>query len=60
MRRVSIPSWLAALCLLRFGFPLYDLRGLVQTLAALRRSEYAWPSAAVERLTGCPPRPFAG
>jgi hypothetical protein len=40
------------------GLPLYVVNALVETLGALRRSEYAYVSDAVERVSGCKPRNF--
>ncbi|MCC7447805.1 MAG: SDR family oxidoreductase [Anaerolineae bacterium] len=58
IRYVEIPMFLAALWLIRFGLPLYVVRGLAETFGALRRNEYAYVTDAVRRVAGCQPRTF--
>jgi uncharacterized protein YbjT (DUF2867 family) len=58
IRYVNVPPFLAAIWMRRFGLPKYVVDGLIETLGALRRSEYADVTDAVERVTGCQPRGF--
>jgi len=58
IRYVRIPVFVAALWMRKFGLPRHGVRGLVETLGALRRSEYAYVTDAVERVGGCQPRTF--
>ncbi len=44
----DVPVFAAAISLLRFGLPLYVLKGLMHTLGALRKSEYEYVTYAVE------------
>ena len=56
LRYVNVPSPLAALWLRRMGLPSYVVTGLVETLGALRRSEYGYVSDAVARVGGVTPQ----
>lgn len=58
LRYVSVPSFAAAMWMRRSGLPKYVAEALVETLGALRRSEYAYVTDAVERVSGCKPRSF--
>jgi uncharacterized protein YbjT (DUF2867 family) len=58
IRYVSVPVFLAAIWLRRFGLPRDLVKGLVETLGALRRNEYAYVTDAVERVGGRQPRSF--
>jgi uncharacterized protein YbjT (DUF2867 family) len=58
LRYVSMPSFAAALWMRRSGLPPYLVKALVETLGALRKSEYAYVTEAVERVSGCKPRSF--
>jgi hypothetical protein len=58
LRYVNVPVFLAAIWLRRFGLPRYVVQGLVETLGALRRSEYAYVTDAVERVGQRQPRSF--
>jgi uncharacterized protein YbjT (DUF2867 family) len=58
LRYVNVPVFLAAIWLRRFGLPRYVVQGLVETLGALRRSEYAYVTDAVERVGQRQPRRF--
>jgi uncharacterized protein YbjT (DUF2867 family) len=58
LRYVSVPSFAAAMWMRRSGLPPYVVKALVETLGALRRSEYAYVTDAVERVSGCKPRSF--
>jgi uncharacterized protein YbjT (DUF2867 family) len=60
IRYVNVPVFLAAISLRRFGLPRRVVKGLVETLGALRRSEYAYVTDAVERVGGHRPRTFEG
>ena len=46
----DVPVFAAAVSLLRFGLPLYVLKGLMHTLGALRKSEYEYVTYAVEQI----------
>lgn len=54
----DVPVFAAGLAMLRFGLPLYVVRGLMHTLGALRRNEYAYVTYAVEKFGKCTPRTF--
>jgi len=54
----DVPVFAAAVGMLRFGLPFYLVIGLMQTLGALRRSEYAYVTDSVERLGKGKPRTF--
>ncbi|OGO33737.1 MAG: hypothetical protein A2W35_12280 [Chloroflexi bacterium RBG_16_57_11] len=58
IRYVNVPAFLAAIWMRRFGLPAYLVDGLMETLGALRRSEYAYVTDAVLSVTGCPPGSF--
>jgi len=58
IRYVNVPVFLAAIWMRRSGLPEYAVKGLVETLGALRRSEYAYVTDAVERVGGGKPRTF--
>lgn len=58
IRYTEIPMLLGALWMLRFGLPLYVVRGLVETFGALRRNEYAYVSDAIERIGERPAKTF--
>ena len=47
---VSIPVFIAALWMRRSGLPRYVVKGLVETLGALRRSEYAYVTDVVKKV----------
>ncbi len=47
LRYINVPAPLAVLWLRRMGLPGYVVNGLVETLGALRRSEYAYVTDAV-------------
>jgi hypothetical protein len=48
----------AAVGMLRFGLPFYVVMGLMQTLGALRRSEYAYVTDVTEKVGKCKPQTF--
>ncbi|MBI3152838.1 MAG: SDR family oxidoreductase [Chloroflexi bacterium] len=58
IRYTDVPVFAAAIGMLRFGLPLYVVIGLMQTLGALRRSEYAYVSDVVEQVGKRKPRTF--
>jgi uncharacterized protein YbjT (DUF2867 family) len=58
LRYVNIPAFLAAIWLRRFGMSRELVKGLMETLGALRRSEYAYVTDVVERVGGVKPRTF--
>jgi uncharacterized protein YbjT (DUF2867 family) len=58
LRYVSMPSFAAAIWMRRSGLPKYVVKALVETMGALRRSEYAYIKDDVERVSGCKPRSF--
>lgn len=58
LRYTNVPVFAAAITMLRFGLPFYVVKGLMQTLGALRRSEYAYITDAVEKVGNCKPRTF--
>jgi uncharacterized protein YbjT (DUF2867 family) len=58
IRYVAVPPFLAALWMRRSGLPRTLVAGLMETLGALRRSEYAYVTEAVEQVTGARPRSF--
>jgi uncharacterized protein YbjT (DUF2867 family) len=58
LRYVNVPAFLAAIWLRRFGMSRELVKGLMETLGALRRSEYAYVTDAVERVGGVRPRTF--
>jgi uncharacterized protein YbjT (DUF2867 family) len=59
LRYVNVPAPLAALWLRRMGLPGYVVTGLVETLGALRRSEYAYVTDAVAQVGGVKPQCYA-
>ena len=58
IRYVSVPSFAAALWMRGSGLPKYVVKALVETLGALRRSEYAYVTDIVERVGKSEPRSF--
>lgn len=58
LRYVNIPAFLAAIWLRKFGMSRELVKGLMETLGALRRNEYAYVTDAVERVGGVDPRTF--
>ena len=58
IRYTDVPVFAAAIGMLRFGLPFYVVMGLMQTLSALRRSEYAYVTDVVEQVGKCEPRTF--
>ena len=58
IRYTDVPVFAAAIGMLRFGLPFYVVMGLMQTLGALRRSEYAYVTDVVEQVNNCKPRTF--
>lgn len=58
IRYFHVPAFLAAIWLRRFGLPGYVVNGLMETLGALRRNEYAYVTETVERVGGSKPRCF--
>ena len=48
----NVPVFAAAIGMLRFKLPLYVVLGLMQTLVALRRSDYAYVTDTVEQEIG--------
>lgn len=58
IRYTQIPALVGALWMLRYGLPFYVVRGLMETLGALRRHEYAYVSDAVVQVAGHRARPF--
>ena len=59
LRYVNVPAPLAVLWLRRMGLPDYVVTGLVETLGALRRSEYAYVTDAVARVGSVTPQCYA-
>lgn len=58
LRYASIPAFLAAIWLRKFGMSHELVNALMETLRALRKNEYAYVTDAVERVTGDKPRTF--
>jgi hypothetical protein len=56
IRYVDVPPFLATLWLRRFGHSKRLVKGLMETLRALRRNEYAGVSDSEKRLPGSSPR----
>jgi len=54
----DVPVFAAALGMLRFRLPFFLVMGLMQTLGALRRSEYAYVTDVVERVGKCKARTY--
>lgn len=48
IKYTDVPVFAAGLSLIRFGLPLYVIKGLMHTLGALRRSEYEYITHTVE------------
>ncbi|MFN8468350.1 MAG: NAD(P)H-binding protein [Caldilineaceae bacterium] len=59
LRYVNVPAPLATLWLRRMGLPSYVVTGLVETLGALRRSEYAYVTDAVTQVGAVTPQCYA-
>jgi uncharacterized protein YbjT (DUF2867 family) len=58
LRYVNVPAFLAAIWLRRFGMSPELVKGLMETLGALRRNEYAYVTDVVERVGRVEPRTF--
>jgi hypothetical protein len=58
IRYVNVPPFLAAMWMRCFGLPQYVVDGLIETLGALQRNEYAYATDSVERVTCSKPRSF--
>ena len=58
IRYTDVPVFAATIGMLRFGLPVYVVMGLMQTLRALRKSEYAYVTDIVERIGKCEPHTF--
>ncbi len=58
IRYTNVPVFLAALGMRRFGLPGSVVKGLMETLGALRRNEYAYVTDVVERVGGVKPHRF--
>ncbi|HLE14607.1 MAG TPA: SDR family oxidoreductase [Anaerolineales bacterium] len=58
IRYVNVPVFLAGIWMRRFGLPAHVVNGLIETLGALRRNEYAYVTDAIERVAGRKPRTF--
>lgn len=58
LRYVNVPAFLAAIWLRRFGMSRELVKGLMETLGALRRNEYAYVTDTVEKVGGVKPRTF--
>jgi uncharacterized protein YbjT (DUF2867 family) len=58
IRYVNVPAFLASIWMRRFGLPGYVVDGLMETLSALRKNEYAYVTDVVERVGGSRPRRF--
>jgi uncharacterized protein YbjT (DUF2867 family) len=58
LRYASIPAFLAAIWLRKFGMSRELVNALMETLRALRKNEYAYITDAIERVTGSKPRTF--
>jgi uncharacterized protein YbjT (DUF2867 family) len=58
IRYTNVPVFVAALWMSRSGMSRRLVKGLIKTLEALRRNEYAYTTDAVERVGGCKPRSF--
>jgi uncharacterized protein YbjT (DUF2867 family) len=58
LRYVNVPAFLAAIWLRRFGMSRELVNGLMETLGALRRNEYAYVTDVVQRVGGVKPRTF--
>jgi aspartate-semialdehyde dehydrogenase len=58
LRYGNVPPFLAAMWLRKSGMSRELVKGLMETLGALRRNEYAYVTDAVERVGGIKPRTF--
>jgi uncharacterized protein YbjT (DUF2867 family) len=58
LRYMNVPAFLAAIWLRRFGMSREVVKGLMETLGALRRNEYAYVTDTVERVGRVKPRTF--
>ena len=58
LQYVNVPAFLAAIWLRRFGMSRELVKGLMETLGALRRNEYAYVTDIVERVGGVKPHTF--
>lgn len=58
IRYVDVPAFAAGFWMLRSGLPFYVVKGLMETLGALRRSEYAYVTDCVEQVTQQRPTTF--
>jgi uncharacterized protein YbjT (DUF2867 family) len=58
IRYENVPAPLAAMWLRRMGLPAYVATSLVETLGALRRSEFAYVTDAVAQVGGIEPQHF--
>lgn len=58
IRYVNVPAFLAAIWMRRFGLPGHVVKGLMETLRALRNNEYAYLTDAVERVVERKSRSF--
>ena len=54
----DVPVFAAAIGMLRFKLPVFLVIGLMQTLGALRRSEYAYVTDVVKQVGKCKPRTY--
>jgi uncharacterized protein YbjT (DUF2867 family) len=59
VRYTSMPVFIAAIWMRRSGMSKELARGLVETLGALHRNEYAYTTDAIEWVTGRKPRSYA-
>ncbi len=59
IRFVNIPVLIASMWMRRSGLSTELVGGLIETLGALRRNEYAYTTDAIERVTGCKPRSYS-
>jgi uncharacterized protein YbjT (DUF2867 family) len=58
IRYVQVPVFLAAIWMRRSGLPGYVVKGLMETLGALRRNEYAYVTDTVGRVGRVKPQSF--
>lgn len=58
LRYTSIPSFAAAMWMRKMGLPREVVNGLVETMGALRRSEYAYVTDVVEKIGKRQPQNF--
>jgi uncharacterized protein YbjT (DUF2867 family) len=59
LRYVNVPAFLAAIWLRKFGMSRTLVNALMETLAALRRNEYAYVTDAAKRIGEVEPRTLA-